>query len=173
MPSAVFKIQLAIVTSVVLFTSGRFALKREGRVLLADDMGLGKTVQALAIAAAYRSEWPLLVVTPLSLRCAWREAALRWLGPSPLGISRADIHVVASLNDALDSMQHQQQRKLVTIFTYDLLSRYAEKSGRTVSSFQVVIMVSFVVPEVFLGEGLRVTFVTGAGGAIGLEALMV
>ncbi|KAL5112227.1 hypothetical protein TcWFU_005871 [Taenia crassiceps] len=118
----------------------RFALKHEGRVLLADDMGLGKTVQALAIAAAYRSEWPLLIVTPLSLRCAWREAALRWLGPSPLGVSRADIHVVTSLNDALDSMQHPQQRKVVTIFTYDLLSRYAERSSQTVSSFRVVIM---------------------------------
>lgn len=118
----------------------RFALKHEGRVLLADDMGLGKTVQALAVAAAYRSEWPLLVVAPLSLRWAWREAALRWLGPPPLSLSRADIHVVASLTDALDSIQHQQHRKLVTIFTYDLLSRYAESLGRTVSSFEVVIM---------------------------------
>ncbi|VDM33410.1 unnamed protein product [Hydatigera taeniaeformis] len=118
----------------------KFALRHEGRVLLADDMGLGKTVQALAIAAAYRSEWPLLVVTPLSLRCAWREAALRWLGSSPLSLSRDNIHVVASLNDALDSMGCQQQRKPVTIVTYDLLSRYAEKLGRTVSSFKVVIM---------------------------------
>ena len=31
-----------------------FALKREGRVLLADEMGVGKTVQAIAIASCYR-----------------------------------------------------------------------------------------------------------------------
>ena len=32
--------------------------------------GLGKTVQALAIAAAYKDEWPGLIITPSSLRCA-------------------------------------------------------------------------------------------------------
>lgn len=32
----------------------RFAVKREGRLLLADEMGVGKTVQAIAIASCYR-----------------------------------------------------------------------------------------------------------------------
>lgn len=32
----------------------QFALRREGRVLLADEMGVGKTVQAIAIASCYR-----------------------------------------------------------------------------------------------------------------------
>lgn len=31
-----------------------FALRREGRVLLADEMGVGKTVQAIAMASCYR-----------------------------------------------------------------------------------------------------------------------
>lgn len=31
-------------------------------------MGLGKTVQAIALASAYRDEWPVLVVAPSSLR---------------------------------------------------------------------------------------------------------
>lgn len=106
-------------------------------------MGLGKTIQALAIAAAYRSEWPLLIVTPLSLRCSWRDAAIRWLGPPPFNISREDIHVVASFNDAVEFGSHQEQRKPITIFTYDLLSRFSENMGRAVPQFDVVIMVSY------------------------------
>ena len=59
-----------------------FALRRGGRCLLGDEMGVGKTLQALAAAAAYRSEWPLLVVCPASLRLAWAEEAERWLSPN-------------------------------------------------------------------------------------------
>ena len=55
----------------LLFCS--FAIQRRGRVLIADDMGLGKTLQALCIAAYFRSEWPLLIVTPSSVRFTWRE----------------------------------------------------------------------------------------------------
>ncbi|VDO11217.1 unnamed protein product [Rodentolepis nana] len=119
----------------------KFALKHDGRVLLADDMGLGKTLQSLAIAAAYRSEWPLLIVTQLSLRCAWREAILTWLGPC-LSITSSDIYTVESLNDALNSIQHIWSRKPITIFTYDLVSRYVEKAGpATLTNFKIVIMV--------------------------------
>lgn len=50
-----------------------FAVFKQGRLLLADDMGLGKTVQAICIAAYYRSEWPLLVVAPSSVRFTWAE----------------------------------------------------------------------------------------------------
>lgn len=32
----------------------QFALRWEGRTLLADEMGVGKTVQAIAIASCYR-----------------------------------------------------------------------------------------------------------------------
>lgn len=45
-----------------------FGISRGGRVLIADDMGLGKTIQALGIAHYYYSEWPLLIVTPSSMR---------------------------------------------------------------------------------------------------------
>nr|CDS26908.1 SWI:SNF matrix associated [Hymenolepis microstoma] len=118
----------------------KFALKHDGRVLLADDMGLGKTLQSLAIASAYRSEWPLLIVTQLSLRCAWREAVLTWLGPC-LSITSSDIYTVESLNDALNSIQHIWSRKPITIFTYDLVTRYVEKVGAAaLTNFKVVIM---------------------------------
>ena len=50
------------------FSIDSWAVSRGGRVLIADDMGLGKTIQALGIADYYRSEWPLLIVCPSSVR---------------------------------------------------------------------------------------------------------
>ena len=48
---------------------------RGGRVLIADDMGLGKTLQAIAVMSYYRSDWPLLVVCPSSVRLTWAEVS--------------------------------------------------------------------------------------------------
>ncbi|KAF4713283.1 hypothetical protein FOZ63_010126, partial [Perkinsus olseni] len=56
-----------------------FALQRRGRCLLGDEMGLGKTLQALAVALAYRSEWPVLVICPPSLKFVWKDQILEWL----------------------------------------------------------------------------------------------
>lgn len=42
-------------------------------------MGLGKTVQACALVRCYRQEWPLLVVTPSSLRETWADALSKWI----------------------------------------------------------------------------------------------
>lgn len=104
-----------------------FAVSREGRLLLADDMGLGKTVQAICIAAYYRSEWPLLVVAPSSVRFTWAEAFRRWL-PSV----RADsINVVVTGRDSLRS-------GLVNIISYDLLNKMDKQQPS--SPFSVIIM---------------------------------
>lgn len=43
------------------------------------QMGLGKTVQAIAVAYAFRKEWPLLVVVPSSLKYPWIEEMERWI----------------------------------------------------------------------------------------------
>ena len=51
----------------------RFSVVRDGRVLIADDMGLGKTLQAIAVMSHYRSDWPLLVICPSSVRLTWAE----------------------------------------------------------------------------------------------------
>uniref|UniRef100_I3K1Z2 Zinc finger, RAN-binding domain containing 3 n=1 Tax=Oreochromis niloticus TaxID=8128 RepID=I3K1Z2_ORENI len=56
-----------------------FALSRNGRCMIADEMGLGKTVQAIAVAYAFRQEWPLLVVVPSSLKYPWIEELERWI----------------------------------------------------------------------------------------------
>lgn len=69
----------------------RFILQHGGRVLLADEMGLGKTLQAIAVASCVRDSWPVLVLTPSSLRLQWASMIQQWLG-----IASSDILVVLS-----------------------------------------------------------------------------
>nr|XP_043608355.1 SWI/SNF-related matrix-associated actin-dependent regulator of chromatin subfamily A-like protein 1 [Erigeron canadensis] len=69
----------------------RFVLQHGGRVLLADEMGLGKTLQAIAVAACVRDAWPVLVLTPSSLRLQWASMIKQWLD-----IPSSDILVVLS-----------------------------------------------------------------------------
>ncbi|KAI4893006.1 hypothetical protein NFI96_027330 [Prochilodus magdalenae] len=104
-----------------------FAVSREGRLLLADDMGLGKTIQAICIAAYYKKEWPLLVVSPSSVRFTWAEAFRRWL-PS---VAADRINVVVKGKDNL-------RAGLVNIISYDLLSKMDKQ--HSANPFGVLIM---------------------------------
>ncbi|KAL2302218.1 hypothetical protein Nmel_009637 [Mimus melanotis] len=117
-----------IVTSLMPFQREgvNFAIFRNGRLLLADDMGLGKTIQAICIAAYYQQEWPLLVVTPSSVRFTWAEAFHRWL-PS---LSPGSTNVIVSGKDNLTG-------SLINIISFDLLSRMDKQLK---STFQVVIV---------------------------------
>ncbi|KAL3835133.1 hypothetical protein ACJIZ3_009869 [Penstemon smallii] len=69
----------------------RFVLQHGGRVLLADEMGLGKTLQAIAVTSCIREAWPVLVLTPSSLRLQWASMIQQWLN-----IASSDILVVLS-----------------------------------------------------------------------------
>ncbi|CAG7838280.1 unnamed protein product [Allacma fusca] len=93
-----------------------FGISRNGRVLIADDMGLGKTIQALGIAHYYYSDWPLLIVTPSSMRYGWRDSIWQWLPSVPGG----SICVVESKQDYIIDAK-------VIILSYDLLQRRAEE----------------------------------------------
>ncbi|NWY76469.1 SMAL1 protein, partial [Erithacus rubecula] len=117
-----------IVTSLMPFQREgvNFAISRNGRLLLADDMGLGKTIQAICIAAYYQQEWPLLVITPSSVRFTWAEAFHRWL-PS---LSPGSTNVIVSGKDNLTG-------SLINIISFDLLSRMDKQLK---STFQVVIV---------------------------------
>ncbi|CEG67574.1 hypothetical protein RMATCC62417_03984 [Rhizopus microsporus] len=50
------------------------AIERKGRLLIANEKGVGKVDEALAIAAVYRNEWPILVVCPEVLCLTWKYA---------------------------------------------------------------------------------------------------
>lgn len=56
-----------------------FGIKMHGRILLGDEMGVGKTIQAIAIAYMYKLDWPLLIMTPASLKFTWRDEILKFL----------------------------------------------------------------------------------------------
>ncbi|XP_077978746.1 SWI/SNF-related matrix-associated actin-dependent regulator of chromatin subfamily A-like protein 1 [Glandiceps talaboti] len=104
-----------------------FVISRHGRALIADDMGLGKTIQSICIACYYRTEWPVLVVVPSSVKLTWAEAFIRWV-PS---LDPQRINVIAKSKDSATS-------GLVNIISYDMMTRKATelKSKR----FQVIIM---------------------------------
>ncbi len=42
-------------------------------------MGVGKTIQALSIAYIYKTDWPLLIITPSSLRYTWKDEIAKWI----------------------------------------------------------------------------------------------
>ncbi|KAK9934159.1 hypothetical protein M0R45_021312 [Rubus argutus] len=64
----------------------RFILQHGGRVLLADEMGLGKTLQAIAVASCIRDSWPVLILTPSSLRLKWASMIQQWMNIPPSAI---------------------------------------------------------------------------------------
>ncbi|KAL8161310.1 hypothetical protein V2J09_012799 [Rumex salicifolius] len=64
----------------------RFVLQHGGRALLADEMGLGKTLQAIAVTACVSDSWPVLVLTPSSLRLHWASMINQWLNIPPSDI---------------------------------------------------------------------------------------
>lgn len=128
------RIPLSLRSSLLPFQAAgvRYALDRGGRALIADEMGVGKTVQALAVAAAFRSEWPLLIVCPASLRLVWAEEVERWLG----GVVRpADVAVVdcsaaappppprAGSEAATATSSSAQRQPRVIITSYEMLAR--------------------------------------------------
>nr|XP_054767877.1 SWI/SNF-related matrix-associated actin-dependent regulator of chromatin subfamily A-like protein 1 [Lytechinus pictus] len=104
-----------------------FTIHRGGRALIADDMGLGKTIQAICVACYYRSEWPILVVSPSSMRFSWAEAFLKWI-PS---IEEYEVNVVTSGRESVSCGQ-------VNIISYDLMAR--KTKALQAVGFKVIIM---------------------------------
>ena len=53
-------------------------------------MGVGKTIQAISIAKIFEKEWPVLVITPSSLKHTWKHEILKWLKD----IKENEIHIL-------------------------------------------------------------------------------
>ncbi|KAG7241074.1 hypothetical protein INR49_026105, partial [Caranx melampygus] len=81
--------------------------------MIADEMGLGKTVQAIAVAYAFRQEWPLLVVVPSSLKYPWIEELERWIPELQPG----DINLVENKSSTMGISSSK-----VTVLGYGLLT---------------------------------------------------
>lgn len=91
------------------------AINRGGRLILADDMGLGKSIQAICIACYYRTEWPLLIVTPASMVATWHEQIKKWLSAS---LDPEQICVTFDSKSNVDG--------LVNIISYDMAVRLGD-----------------------------------------------
>ncbi|XP_019724009.1 DNA annealing helicase and endonuclease ZRANB3 isoform X3 [Hippocampus comes] len=111
----------------------QFALSKNGRCMIADEMGLGKTVQAIAVAYAFRKEWPLLVVVPSSLKYPWIEELERWIPELQPG----DINLVENKSDIMGISSSK-----VTVLGYGLLTTDARPLMEALSrrGFSVVVV---------------------------------
>jgi SWI/SNF-related matrix-associated actin-dependent regulator 1 of chromatin subfamily A len=116
-----------------------FAIQQQGRLLLADDMGLGKTVQGLAIANFYKDEWPLIIVSPSSVKFMWKESIKRWLSNTMKEL--CEINNEELIDNYIQVLENGRQpidkQSKVVITSYDLLA----KNINTISevNFKVVI----------------------------------
>lgn len=120
----------------------RFALQHGARVFLADEMGLGKTLQAIAVSCCVRESWPVLIITPSSLRLHWASMIQQWLDISPSdilvvlsqssGSNRAGFKVVPS-----NAKRSIQLDGLFNIISYDIVPKL--KDTLMASEFKVVI----------------------------------
>lgn len=106
-----------------------FAIRQEGRLLLADDMGLGKTVQGLAIASYYRKEWPVFIVCPSSVKFMWKENTKRWISHSIRQV--CDLDEDDEVDDYILVLEHGRQKidkkAKIVIASYDLVAKNVEQ----------------------------------------------
>uniref|UniRef100_A0A3B3Y0N0 Zinc finger, RAN-binding domain containing 3 n=1 Tax=Poecilia mexicana TaxID=48701 RepID=A0A3B3Y0N0_9TELE len=102
--------------------------QREG----VEFMGLGKTVQAIAVACAYRAEWPLLVVVPSSLKYPWIEELERWIPELQPG----DVNLVESKSHTMDISSSK-----VTVLGYGLLTTDARPLVEALSRQRFAVVV--------------------------------
>lgn len=93
-----------------------FGVSRGGRFILADDPGLGKTRQALAVANFYKSDFPLLIIAPATVRDFWRNQIIE-LMPN---VNMLDIAVIDQTNKNVGLAK-------VVIVAYTSLERHMEK----------------------------------------------
>ena len=92
--------------------------KSRGRILLADEMGLGKTVTSLAIMLAYKSEWPLLILCPASLRYTWPAEIEKFCPKLP----HSAVYVVRGFDDCdFHSNPNKRANIKIVVATYSLL----------------------------------------------------
>ena len=95
-----------------------FGVAQKGRFLLADEMGVGKTIQALALAAVYKINWPCLILCPASLKFNWKDEALKWL---------KDIVVETQVQVLGTGKENIYKTSQIVIISYDLAKRIPAK----------------------------------------------
>ncbi|PAV84045.1 hypothetical protein WR25_14472 [Diploscapter pachys] len=108
----------------------RFILERRGRAMIADEMGLGKSIQALVAARAYKSEWPLLIICPSSVKAAWRNQLNKFY---------PNIKRITNLDKSSDPLPLERTSNTVIIASYDLMAMENRLNDLVRAAYQVVI----------------------------------
>jgi SWI/SNF-related matrix-associated actin-dependent regulator of chromatin subfamily A-like protein 1 len=57
----------------------QYGVDHHARIVLGDEMGVGKTIQAISMAYLFQKDWPVLIITPSSLKYSWRDELLTWV----------------------------------------------------------------------------------------------
>lgn len=86
--------------------------------LLRSSFNIVTLIQAIACAAAYESEWPLLVICPSSARYHWEHELLKWLDEE--SITKKQIMVLCTSKQELNRAVTK-----VVIMSYELVSTTA------------------------------------------------
>jgi SWI/SNF-related matrix-associated actin-dependent regulator 1 of chromatin subfamily A len=105
-----------------------FAINKSGRILIADEMGVGKTIQAIGISAVYKEDWPVLIISPSSLKYNWRDEILQWLGSV---VSKKEIQILKATKDNFKAGVK------FYIISYDLSIRIADKINEMGFTFAI------------------------------------
>ena len=95
----------------------RKAIKMHGRILINDDFGCGKSLQALTVALAYKTEWPLLVVCQQVSKFGWRHEILKWMP----GIDFSKIQVLKNDHDKI------REGVMIVVASYEQASRQSQQ----------------------------------------------
>uniref|UniRef100_A0A0N5AS35 SWI/SNF-related matrix-associated actin-dependent regulator of chromatin subfamily A-like protein 1 n=1 Tax=Syphacia muris TaxID=451379 RepID=A0A0N5AS35_9BILA len=105
-----------------------FGIQRRGKLLLADEMGLGKSIQALGIARFFKSDWPLLIVCPSSVKYSWLEQIRKFI-PS--------VSNIVLIEKGSDQLPYEKSSRTVVILSYDLM--VSKKDHLVEYGFQAII----------------------------------
>ncbi|KYN17633.1 SWI/SNF-related matrix-associated actin-dependent regulator of chromatin subfamily A-like protein 1, partial [Trachymyrmex cornetzi] len=104
-----------------------YGISKNGRCMIADDMGLGKTIQALGIAHYYKESWPLLIVTPSSVRYQWSSSICKFLPSVP-------VHYINQFEHTKDRIEDDK----ITITSYELLVRAENTFAKHIYGFVIL-----------------------------------
>eukprot|EP00250_Pteridium_aquilinum_P008253 c17804_g2_i1 orf=317-2359(-) len=120
----------------------KFALQHGGRSLIADEMGLGKTLQAIAFTTCFVDEWPVLVITPSSLRLHWAAMISQWLNVCPEEILVVMSQCYGSNREGFKIVQASGSKGLrldgqFNIVSYELVSKLQDEIMQT--DFKIII----------------------------------
>lgn len=136
--SNINKLPLKLRNNLYLFQKKgiNFGIKNQGKILIGDEMGLGKTIQAISLAYFYKNDWPLLIITPSSLRLTWKYELLKWLNGN---INENDIKIIQNTKDKIIDFKQNISTANIIIISYNLLIRKSEEIFNISKLFGMII----------------------------------